>query len=215
MSDYKSMHHGSTSVEFAQFVLKHPKLANVTGGGGEVLFIDNGSADGNWAEAAHNIVSENFNFIGIEKDRRLFEESSLRVREMNDDRLTIKWMDFCALTFDFLEMIRGYDRVVMFLNNDRHRMADSPTNDLTNTMESRLVESLLNYSVGTVLICMGVLPVHEDWVLQTYCVSTRKMKPLTYDPGREKVHLYRYEKVGESNRRRRGGSRRNAIDIAE
>ena len=213
MSDYKSMHHGSTSVEFAEYVLLHPKLANVTGGDGEVLVIDIGSADGNWAEAAHNIDSENLNFIGIELDRKLVEESSLRVSEMNDNRVTIECMDFCKLTLGILEKIRGYNQVVMFLNNDRHRMADSPTNDLTRTMEGRLVQSLTKYSVGTVLFCMGLLPVHDDWVLQTYCVSTRKMKPLTYDPGRDKVHLYRYEKVGGTNRQRRSG--RNAINIAE
>ena len=115
MSDYISMHHKSTTIEFAQYILKHPKLMDINGANGETVIFDYGSGIGNFAEAAHKLrLLESLKFIGIELDQKLFEESTLRVNKMKDERLDIRCMDSCDLPYEFLRMIRGHHRVVIF-----------------------------------------------------------------------------------------------------
>ena len=75
-------------------------------------------------------------------------------------------------------------------------MADSTTNNIGDTTETRLVRSLRNYRVGTVLLSLGVLPMDSDWDLQRFCIMTSDIDPLTYAPNRTTMVVsYKLDKL--------------------
>ena len=75
-------------------------------------------------------------------------------------------------------------------------MADSATNNIADTTETRLVKTLSIYPVGTVLVSLGLLPIDEDgWELQRFCFDTTDIEPLCYAPNRTEMNVYRYKKL--------------------
>ena len=206
MTDYKSSHPGSTSVPFMSILLKHEKLIALKQTADRILVLDFGSGEGNFAVALNSPGFRELigvDFYGLELDSRLYERSKKRIDALDDPRLNIRHADFCCLPDELIESLSVYDKIFIYINNDNHRMSDSTTNDLSKSTECRLVESLSIYPVGTVLVSLGLLPITHDWKLQHFCISTPDIEPLSYDPGRDEMKVYRYEKVSTAMEARR------------
>ena len=210
MTDYKSLHPGSTSVSFVSILLKHEKLIalkqTLKQTAGRIAVLDFGCGEGNFAVALNSPVFRKLigvDFYGLELDSSLYERSLMRIDALDDPRLNIRLADFCCLPDELIESLFNYEKIFIYINNDNHRMSDSTTNDLSKSTECRLVRSLLIYPVGTVLISLGLLPIIDDWKLDHFCISTRHIEPLSYDPGRDEMKVYRYEKVSTAMDARR------------
>ena len=135
-------------------------------------------------------------FWGVELDAILYEVSRERLGKLYDRRLHLLNEDFCKLPDKLIERINSCDNVFVYVNNDGFRMADSATNNVADTTETRLVKTLSIYPVGTVLVSLGLLPIDkDDWELQRFCFDTTDIEPLCYAPNRAEMNVYRYEKL--------------------
>ena len=197
MSDYKSTHHGSTTEEFLTIVIRSKYLVGIgsISSREKINFADFGSGIGNAGKVVHDQKHRGLVFWGIENDEALSDYSEERLGQLGDKNLHMVKADFCDLPSNVMDTFKNGGKLFIYLNNDRYRMADSTTNNIGETTETRLVRSLRNYHVGTVLLSLGVLPMDSDWDLQRFCVETKDIDPLTYAPNRTTMDVYRYEKV--------------------
>ena len=197
MSDYKSTHHGSTTEEFLTIVIRSKYFVDISSKSSRerINFADFGSGIGNAGKVVHDQKHRGLVFWGIENDEALSDYSKERLGKLNNKNLNVVKADFTNLPRHVMDTFENGGRLFIYLNNDRYRMADSTTNNIGDTTETRLVRSLRNYRVGTVLLSLGVLPMDSDWDLQRFCIMTSDIDPLTYAPNRTTMDVYRYEKV--------------------
>ena len=198
MSDYKASHPGSITVQFAVKVIDYFfGLKSISSredsivlelGSGEVFFVDTLSR-------LHHDQGR-VQFWGVELNATLYKVSRERLEKLNDRRLHLLNEDFCKLPNSLIKRINSCDNVFVYVNNDGFRMADSATNNVVDTTETRLVKTLSIYPVGTVLVSLGLLPIDkDDWELQRFCFDTTDIEPLCYAPNRSEMNVYRYEKL--------------------
>ena len=198
MTDYKASHPGSITVQFAVKVIDYFFGLKSISPREDSTVIDLGSGEGFFLETLSRFYRDQgrVQFWGVELNATLYEVSRERLEKLNDRRLHLLNDDFCKLSDKLIERINSCDNVFVYVNNDGFRMADSATNNVADTTETRLVKTLSIYPVGTVLVSLGLLPIDkDDWELQRFCFDTTDIEPLCYAPNRAEMNVYRYEKL--------------------
>ena len=198
MTDYKASHPGSITAEFAVILIDYFFGLKSISPREDSTVIDLGFGEGFFLETLSRFYRDQgrVQFWGVELNATLFEVSRERLEKLNDRRMHLLNEDFCKLSESLIERINSCDNVFVYVNNDGFRMADSATNNIVDTTETRLVKTLSIYPVGTVLVSLGLLPIDEDgWELQRFCFDTTDIEPLCYAPNRTEMNVYRYKKL--------------------